>query len=62
MIQIAKLPKDIITHYEHDDKGNTNITITELIRCKECEHRNEPIKCPMCPDCPDNCPLENEEK
>ena len=35
---MAKLPMDTITHYEHDGKGNINITITDLIRCKDCEH------------------------
>ena len=38
VIQMAKLPKDTITHYEHDGKGNINITITDLIRCKDCKH------------------------
>jgi len=33
---MAKLPRDTITHYEHDGKGNINITATDLIRCKDC--------------------------
>lgn len=33
---MAKLPRDTITHYEYDGKGNINITITDLIRCKDC--------------------------
>lgn len=37
--RMAKLPRDTITHYEHDGKGNINITITDLIRCKDCKHR-----------------------
>lgn len=36
---MAKLPRDTITHYEHDGKGNINITITDLIRCKDCKWR-----------------------
>lgn len=43
---MAKLPIDTITHYEQDKKGNINITITDLIRCKDCKHRYE-IECPM---------------
>ena len=35
---MAKLPMDTITHYEYDGKGNINITITDLIRCKDCKH------------------------
>ena len=35
---MAKLPRDTITHYEYDGKWNINITITDLIRCKDCEH------------------------
>ena len=35
---MAKLPGDTITHYEYDGKGNINITITDLIRCKDCKH------------------------
>ena len=35
---MAKLPRDTITHYEYDSKGNINITIIDLIRCKDCEH------------------------
>lgn len=35
---MAKLPRDTITHYEHDGKGNINITITDLIRCKDCKY------------------------
>ena len=35
---MAKLPRDTIAHYEYDGKGNINITITDLIRCKDCEH------------------------
>lgn len=45
---MSELPKDTITHYGNDGKGNITITITELIRCKDCVHRNDPIKCPMC--------------
>ena len=37
---MAKLPRDTITHYEHDGKGNINITITDLIRCKDCIHND----------------------
>ena len=44
---MAKLPRDTITHYEHDGKGNINITITDLIRCKDCRHRQDPNICPM---------------
>ena len=35
---MAKLLRDTIIHYEHDGKGNINITITDLIRCKDCKH------------------------
>lgn len=35
---MAKLPRDTITHYEHDGKGNINITMADLIRCKDCKH------------------------
>ena len=35
---MAKLPRDTITHFEYDGKGNINITITDLIRCKDCKH------------------------
>lgn len=35
---MAKLPRDNIIHYEHDGKGSINITITDLIRCKDCKH------------------------
>ena len=35
---MAKLPRDTIIHYEHDGKGNINIMITDLVRCKDCEH------------------------
>ena len=35
---MAKLPRDTIIHYEHNSKGNINITITDLIRCKDCKH------------------------
>lgn len=38
---MAKLPRDTITHYEHDGKGNINITITDLIRCKDCKHHHK---------------------
>ena len=36
---MGKLPGDTITHYEYDGKGNINITITDLIRCKDCKYR-----------------------
>ena len=39
---MAKLPRDTITHYEHDGKGNINITITDLIRCKDCIYSGDP--------------------
>ena len=35
--QMAKLPGDTIYHYEYDGKDNINITITDLIRCKDCK-------------------------
>lgn len=35
---MSKLPRDTITHYEYDGKENINITITDLIRCKDCKH------------------------
>lgn len=35
---MAKLPRDTIYHYEYDGKDNINITITDLIRCKDCKH------------------------
>lgn len=35
---MAKLPRDTIYHYEYDGKENINITITDLIRCKDCKH------------------------
>lgn len=38
---MAKLPGDTITHYEYDSKGNINITITDLIRCKDCKWCSE---------------------
>lgn len=38
MIQMAKLPRDAIIHYEHDGKWNINVTITELVRCKDCKY------------------------
>ena len=34
---MAKLPRDTITHYEHDGKGNITVTMTDLIRCKDCK-------------------------
>lgn len=34
---MAKLPRDTIYHYEYDGKENINITITDLIRCKDCK-------------------------
>lgn len=48
MIQMAELPIDTINHFEGDGKGNINLTITELVRCKDCEYRTDPQKCPMC--------------
>ena len=38
MIQTSKLPRDTIYHYEYDGKENINITITDLIRCRDCKH------------------------
>lgn len=35
---MSKLPRDTIYHYEYDGKENINITITDLIRCKDCKH------------------------
>ena len=35
---MSKLPRDTIYHYEYDGKGNINIKITDLIRCKDCKH------------------------
>ena len=35
---MAKLPRDTINHYEYDGKENINITITDLIRCKDCKY------------------------
>ena len=35
---MAKLPRDTIYHYEYDGKENINITITDLIRCKDCKY------------------------
>ena len=37
---MAKLPRATITYYEHDGKGNINVTITDLIRCKDCKYYN----------------------
>lgn len=34
---MSKLPRDTIYHYEYDGKWNINITITDLIRCKDCK-------------------------
>ena len=34
---MAKLPSDTIYHYEYDGKDNINITITDLIRCRDCK-------------------------
>ncbi len=44
---MAKLPMDTITHYEYDGKGNINITITDLIRCKDCKHWYSDADCGM---------------
>ena len=35
---MAKLPSDTIYHYEYDGKGNINLTMTDLIRCKDCKY------------------------
>ena len=35
---MASLPRDTITHYEYDGKGNINIIMSELVRCKDCVH------------------------
>ena len=35
---MAKLPRDTIIHYEPDGKCNINVTITELVRCKDCKY------------------------
>ena len=35
---MAKLPIDTITHYEYDGKGNINIIVSELVRCKDCDY------------------------
>lgn len=42
VIQMAKLPRDTITHFEYDGKGNINLKITELVRCKDCKWFNKP--------------------
>lgn len=36
---MAELPKDTIYHYESDGL-NVTITMTELVRCKNCKYRN----------------------
>ena len=34
---MASLPRDTIAHYEYDGKGNINIIMSELVRCKDCK-------------------------
>lgn len=36
---MAELPKDTIYHYESKDGLNVTITMTELVRCKDCKHQ-----------------------
>lgn len=44
---MAKLPRDTIYHYEYDGKDNINITITDLIRCRDCKHWYSDADCGM---------------
>ena len=34
---MAELPKDTIYHYESKDGLNITVTMTELVRCKDCK-------------------------
>ncbi len=36
---MAELPKDTIYHYESKDGMTVTVTMTELVRCKDCRHR-----------------------
>ena len=48
---MAELPKDTIYHYESKDGMTMTITMTELVRCKDCKwHEDEELGMVYCPN------------
>lgn len=41
---MAELPKDMIYHYESKDGLSVTVTMTELVRCKDCKFFNPHIR------------------
>lgn len=37
---MAELPRDMIFHYYSEDGNTIKIDATELIRCRDCKHKN----------------------
>ena len=45
---MAELPRDTIYHYESKDGLNITVTMTPLVRCKDCKYRYGDKDQPYC--------------